>query len=66
MELVWNNPNPSRTAYRPPMWELIGRDGTTKLVTADEIQVVADRKLGRDVKDVVDRVATPFSAYFCF
>jgi hypothetical protein len=66
VELVWNNPNPNRIAYRPSAWEVIGRDGTTKVVAADEIHAIADPKLAHGEKNVRDDVKTSFAAYFCF
>lgn len=56
MELVWNNPNPNRTIYRPPMWEVIGRNGATRVISDDELQAIAKRKPSRSAKDVLNQL----------
>ena len=56
MELVWNNPSPNRTAYRPPVWEVIGRNGVTRLISEDELQAIAERKLIHKAKDVLNEL----------
>ena len=66
MELVWNNPNPKRTIYRPPVWELIRRNGTSRLILARQIQAIANRKLDPGVKEVCNDSQTALATYFCF
>ena len=66
MELVWNNPNPNRTIYRPPVWELIRRNGTSRLILAHQIQAVADRTPDPGVKEVFNDSQTVLAPYFYF
>jgi len=66
MELVWNNPNPDRTANRPPACEVVARDGTRRVVSADEVQAMADGEIAHDVKDVANASESLLSLYFCF
>jgi hypothetical protein len=66
MELVWNNPSPNRTVYRPSVWEVIRRNGTSRVIPAHEIQAIADRKLDHRAKEVFNDLQTLFSLYSCF
>lgn len=66
MELVWNNPSPNRTIYRAPVWEIIRRNGTGRIISAHEIQAIADRKLDYRAKEVFNDSQVSFLAYFCF
>jgi hypothetical protein len=66
MELVWNNPSPNRTVYRPPGWEVIRRNGTRKVIPAHEIRTIAVRKLNHRVKEVCNDSQAFLSPYFCF
>jgi hypothetical protein len=66
MELVWNNPSPNRTVYRPPVWEVIRRNGTSKVIPTHEIQAIAVRKLNHRVKEACNDSQALFSPYFCF
>jgi len=45
MEIVWNNPNPSRTLDRPLIWEVLARDGTPRVISAAEIQTMVHSNL---------------------
>ncbi len=65
MELVWNNPSPNRTVYRPSAWEVIRKNGTRKVVRADEIQTIADQKADHGAKQVSNDLQPLFSPYFC-
>jgi hypothetical protein len=64
MELVWSNPSPSRTLYRPPRWEVIASDGTSRIISAAEIGTMADPNLV--VKEGVNGLQTVFLLDFCF
>ena len=64
MELVWNNPSPNRTVYRPPVWEVIHRDGSSRAILAHEIQAINCHKLEDGMKEAVAVVAT--GLVFCF
>lgn len=66
MDLVWNNPNPDRTANRPPAWEVVARDGTMRVISADEVRAEAGRKIAHDVKDVANASESLLSLSFCF
>lgn len=66
MELVWNNPSPNRTVYRPPVWEVIGRDGTSRVISDHEVQAIAARRLDHGAKDVLNELQTGFSLSYCF
>lgn len=65
MELVWNNPSPNRTVYRPAVWEVIHKDGSSRVIPVDEIQAITCRKLEHGVKDAGAVVATGLGI-FCF
>lgn len=66
MELVWNNPSPNRTAHRPLVWELLRRNGTSRVISDNEVQAMADRKLVHGANEALTEVQTAFAAYFCF
>ena len=61
MELVWNNLSPNRTVYRPLEWEVILRNGISKVIPAPEIR----HKLNYGVKEVSNDWQALFSP-FCF
>ena len=63
MELVWNNPNPNRTVYRPALWEVLSRNGTPRLISAHEIQGFAKRKLDSTAKEAFNDLQ---GLFFCF
>jgi hypothetical protein len=66
MELVWNNRSPNRTVYRPSVWEVIGTNGTTRVISAHEIQAIAARRLDHGMKEAFnDSQAWP-APYSCF
>lgn len=66
MELVRNNSNPNRTIYRPPLWEVIRRNRTTRIIPAHEIQAIADRKLDHRVKEGFNNSQSVLVPYICF
>jgi hypothetical protein len=66
MELIWNNPSPNQTVYRPAVWEVIRRNGTSRVIPAHEIQAIAERKRNHGVKEVSSDLQTLFSPYVCF
>jgi len=66
MELVWNNPSPNRTAYRPPVWEVIGRNGVARVISDGEIQAIAERKLIHSAKDVLNQLQAWVLCFCCF
>ena len=66
MELVWNNRSPNRTVYRPAVWEVIRRNGTSRVIPVHEIQSIADRKLDHGVKEVFNDSQALLAPYFCF
>jgi hypothetical protein len=66
MELVWDNPSPNRTLDRPAIWEVVARDGTTSVISVDEIQAFADRKTSHGVNEIVSGLESLASLYFCF
>jgi len=66
MELVWNNPSPDRTVDRPAAWEVIGRDGTKRVFSTDEVQAIADRKIAHRANDATHGMESLVSLYFCF
>jgi len=66
MEVVWNNPRPNRTLHRASLWEVVARDGTTMVISSDEVQAIADRKMAHGVKDVTNGSESLLSLYFCF
>jgi hypothetical protein len=63
MELLWNNPSPNRTVYRPSVWEVLDRNGTSRVISAHEIQSIAEHKLPRAAKEAFNDLQTLF---FCF
>jgi hypothetical protein len=65
MKLVWNNPSPIRTDRHPQAWEVIGRDGTTRVISGHEIQAISDGKLVHGENLLSSLQALPAS-YLCF
>ncbi len=66
MKLVWNNRRPNRTVYRPSVWEVIGTNGTTRVISAHEIQAIAARRLDHGVKDGFNDSQALTAPYVCF
>lgn len=66
MELVWYNPSPHRTMNRPSTWELIGRDGTIREISAHQIPAMAERKRDHQEKQQFDDLQIVLPAFFCF
>lgn len=66
MELVWNNRSPNRTLYRPSVWEVIGTNGTARVISAHEIQAGAARRPDHGADEPFnDSPALP-APYICF
>ena len=63
MELVWNNPSPNRRAYRAPVWEVLRRNGTRKLISTHEIYGIAEHKLDLPAKEAINDLP---GFFFCF
>lgn len=64
MELLWNNRSPNHTVYRPSVWEVIGTNGTTRVISAHEIQAIAARRLDHGMKEAFnDSQARPGALY---
>ena len=66
MEVVWNNPRPNRTLHRASLWEVVARDGTTMVISADEVQAMAGRRMGEKLDSDANGLENAFSLYFCF
>jgi hypothetical protein len=66
MELVWNNSHPNRTIYRPGAWELVHGNRTSRIIPAEEIQAIADRKLNQGANKVFNNSQTLLLPYICF
>ena len=66
MELVWNNSHPNRTIYRPGAWELVHGNRTSRIIPAEEIQAIADRKLDHRVKEGFNNSQSLLVPYICF
>ena len=64
MELVWDNPNPNRTVERPSVWEVVRRNGSSKIVSVGEIQRISARKLA--ARDALRELQTPLAVFLCF
>jgi len=66
MELVWNNPSPNRTVYRPPVWEVINRDGTRRVISGHEVQAIVKSKVDHGAKDVLNQLKARVPFFNCF
>jgi hypothetical protein len=65
MELVWNNPSPNRKVYRPSVWEVMHKEGSSRVIPVHEIQAITSRILERGVKEADAVVATSL-VFLCF
>ena len=66
MELAWNNPSPNRTVNRPSAWQVIRRDGTSRVIATHEMQATAGHNLEHGVKEVFNDFQIWVSPHLCF
>jgi hypothetical protein len=63
MVIVWDNPNPNRTVNRPDVWEVIHKDGSTRIVASSEIASIRKPENGLKKSDAA---AAASAIGFCF
>jgi hypothetical protein len=66
MELLWNNPNPNRTLHRPPVWQVIRRDGTRRSISDHEVQAIAEREVDPSANDALSPLQARVPLFYCF